>query len=152
RSETDARQKHLHLLRSRILRFVENDERIPKRPSAHERQRRDFDHTLFNEFRHSLVIDQVEERVVKRSQIRIDLVLQISWQEAELFAGLDRRARENYAVDPLRHQILHGHRHSQKSLAGSGRTYSENDVILFNRFEIALLIRAARGDLFATSR
>src|SRR5262249_20509117 len=31
RTEADARQKHLHLLGGRVLRLVENDERIPKR-------------------------------------------------------------------------------------------------------------------------
>src|SRR5215475_1380581 len=152
RPEADARQKHLHLLGGRVLGLVENDKRVPKGPSAHKRQRRDFNHTLFNELGHALVIDQVEERVVKRAQIRIDLVLQVSRQESELFAGLDSRARKADAIDPLRHQILHGHRNSEKRLAGSGRTYPENDVVLFNRFEITFLIGAARGDLFAAGR
>src|SRR6266508_3129048 len=152
RPEADARQKHLHLLGGRVLRLVENDKRIPQRTSPHECPRRDLDHALYNEFGHALVIDQIEERVVKRAQIRIDFVLQVSRQEAELFAGLDRRARKDDAIDSLRHQILHGHRHGQKCFAGSGGTYSENDVVLFNRFEVKFLIGAARGDLFTTGR
>src|SRR5262245_31595606 len=31
RPEADARQKHLHLFRGRVLRLVENDKRVPKR-------------------------------------------------------------------------------------------------------------------------
>src|SRR5215475_12067677 len=73
--EADARQKHLHLLGGGVLRRVEDDKRIPKGATPHECQRRDFDHALFNELSHALVIDQVEERVVKRAQIRIDFVL-----------------------------------------------------------------------------
>src|SRR5215475_697013 len=65
RSEADARQKHLHLFRGGILRLIQNDKRIPKRPAAHECQRRDFDHALFNELCDALVIDQIKERVVK---------------------------------------------------------------------------------------
>src|SRR5262245_23527071 len=34
--------------------------------ASHECQWRDFDHALLNELRHALVIDQIEERVVKR--------------------------------------------------------------------------------------
>src|SRR5215813_11585002 len=36
RPEADARQKHLHLFRGRVLRLVENDERVPQRTSPHE--------------------------------------------------------------------------------------------------------------------
>src|SRR5215470_3750616 len=152
RPEADARQKHLHLLGGRVLRLVENDKRVPQSTASHERQRRDLDHALFNELGHSLVIDQVEERVVKRAQIRIDFILQVPREEAELFARLDRRARKDDAIDPLRHQILYGHRHREKSFSSSGRTYPENNVVLFNRFEVTFLIGAARGDLFATGR
>src|SRR5215475_1710877 len=152
RPEADARQKHLHLFRGRVLRLVENDKRVPKRPSAHECQRRDLDHALFNKLGHALVIDQVEEGVVKRAQIRINFILQVPRQEAELFARLDRRARKDDAIDSLRHQILHGHRHREKSFSSSGWANPENDVVLFNRFEVTFLIGAARGDLFATGR
>src|SRR5262245_13729203 len=82
RSTADAGQKHLQLLGSRVLRLIENDKGIPQSAAAHKRQRRDFNHALFNELRHAFVIDQIEERVVKRAQIWIDLVLQISRQEA----------------------------------------------------------------------
>src|SRR5215475_13044568 len=66
RPEADARQKHLHLFRGRVLRLVENNKRIPKGATPHECQRRDLDHALFNKLGHALVIDQIEERIVKR--------------------------------------------------------------------------------------
>src|SRR5262249_45742468 len=83
RSEADARQKHRHLFRGRVLRLVEYDERIRERAPAHERQRRDFDHTLLKKLRHPFEIHQVKERVVKRAQVRINFVLQITGQKAE---------------------------------------------------------------------
>src|SRR5260221_10054563 len=38
--EAEPREEHLHLLGGRVLRLVEDDERVVQRPSAHERERR----------------------------------------------------------------------------------------------------------------
>jgi hypothetical protein len=38
RAEPEARQEHLHLLAGRVLRLVEDDERVVQRPAAHEAQ------------------------------------------------------------------------------------------------------------------
>jgi hypothetical protein len=43
RVEPDAGEEHLHLLGRRVLRFVEDDERVVERAAAHEGQRRDLD-------------------------------------------------------------------------------------------------------------
>ena len=43
RAEAETRQEHLHLLGGRVLRLVEDDERVVQRPAAHERDRRDLD-------------------------------------------------------------------------------------------------------------
>jgi len=39
----ESREKHLHLHRGRILRLVEDDDRVRQRASAHESERRDLD-------------------------------------------------------------------------------------------------------------
>src|SRR5207244_1878120 len=41
RAETNAREKHLHLLAGRVLRFIQNNKGIGERAAAHEGQRRD---------------------------------------------------------------------------------------------------------------
>jgi hypothetical protein len=41
--EAHARQEHLHLLGRRVLRLVEDHERVVQRAAAHERERRDLD-------------------------------------------------------------------------------------------------------------
>ena len=46
-ADADARQEHLHLLRRRVLRLVEDDEGVVERAPAHEGQRRDLDRVLF---------------------------------------------------------------------------------------------------------
>src|SRR5271157_3330238 len=39
RSESQPRQEHLHLFRSRVLRLIENDKRVIQGPPPHECQR-----------------------------------------------------------------------------------------------------------------
>src|SRR5205814_3821786 len=39
RAEAETSEEHLHLLRARVLRLVQNDERVVQRAPAHERER-----------------------------------------------------------------------------------------------------------------
>src|SRR5713226_348282 len=103
RSEAYPGEKHLHLFGSRVLRFVQNDERVSKRSPTHESEWRNFDHSLFEQPCNLLVIDQIEQRIIERAQVRINFVLQVTRQEAELLAGLNRRPRKHYSV----HSFLH---------------------------------------------
>ena len=50
RSVAQSGEKHLHLLAGRILRFVQDDKGIIKRPASHEGQRSHFDNTALNHF------------------------------------------------------------------------------------------------------
>src|SRR5262245_58827322 len=49
RSEAEARQEHLHLLRRGVLRLVEDDEGVVERAAAHERDRRHFDRSALEQ-------------------------------------------------------------------------------------------------------
>src|SRR5436190_18412621 len=48
RAEAESRQEHLHLLGSRVLGLVEDDEGVVERPAAHEGERRDLDRALLH--------------------------------------------------------------------------------------------------------
>src|SRR5262245_11174119 len=48
RAEAEPCQEHLHLLGARVLRLVEDDERVVQRAAAHERQRGDLDDALLH--------------------------------------------------------------------------------------------------------
>src|SRR5581483_12083989 len=76
RVKTKSRDEHLHLLRSSVLRLVENDEAVVQRASAHECDRSDFDGVALKVAIHLLLIQQVIQSVVKRAKIGIDLLLQ----------------------------------------------------------------------------
>jgi hypothetical protein len=49
RAETDARQEHLHLLGTGVLRLVKNDKGFVQRTAAHEGEWRNFDNIAFDQ-------------------------------------------------------------------------------------------------------
>src|SRR4051812_29594490 len=63
RVEPEPRQEHLHLLGARVLRLVEDHERVVQRAAAHEGQRRDLDHVALEVRRDLLRVDHVVQRV-----------------------------------------------------------------------------------------
>ena len=94
-------QKHLHLHRCGVLRLVEDDRGVRQRAAAHEGERRDLDLAGLQRALDDARIHQVEQRVVDRAQIGIDLLAHVAGQEAEPLAGFDRRPRQDDAVDFL---------------------------------------------------
>ena len=146
-AEADARQEHLHLLGRGVLRLVEDHERVVQRAAAHEGERRDLDGAALEQPLDLLGLEHVVERVVQRPQVRIDLLLQVAGQEAELLARLDRRARQHDAADLLGQQARDRLRHRQVGLAGAGRADAEDDVVLVDGFEVLPLRRRLGHDL-----
>ena len=98
RAEAEACQEHLHLLDRGVLRFVEDDERVIERAAAHECERRHFDDLPLDVARNAVETHHLVERVVHRPQVRIDLLRHVARQEAEPFAGFDRRPHEHDAT------------------------------------------------------
>ena len=66
-------------------------------------------------------VHHVVERVVERPQIGIDLLAHVAGQEAEPLAGLDRRPRQDDAVDLPALEQLRGVGDRELGLAGAGR-------------------------------
>ena len=83
RAEPEAGEEHLHLLRRRVLRLVEHDERVVERAAAHVGERGDLDRSRREQLGHDLGIHHLVERVVERAQVRVDLVGERAGQEAE---------------------------------------------------------------------
>ena len=145
-TEADTGEEHLHLFDGRVLRLIENDERIVQRPAAHVGERRDFDDLAFDELVDFLETEQFVQRVVERAQIRVDLLREIPRQEAELLAGFHGRPHQQNARDRLRLQRAHRTRHREVRLAGAGRADAETDVVHPDGRQVLALIRAARAD------
>jgi hypothetical protein len=147
RVEAQPREDHLHLLRRRVLRLVEDDEAVIERPSAHECQWRDLDLAALEERGDLLRLEHVVQRVEQRAQVRVDLRHQVARQEAEALAGLDRGAREDDAVDVAAAQRGGRQRDGEERLAGAGRTDPERHGVAPDRVDVALLVDGLRRDL-----
>ncbi len=132
--------------RRRVLRFVEDHERVVQRAAAHERERRHLDHAALDQALRLLEVHHVVQRVVERTQIRVHLLREVAGQEAELLARLDRGAREDHARDLLPIQRGDRHRHREIRLARAGRPDREHDVVRCDQLDVAALREVLRGD------
>src|ERR1051326_3799466 len=150
--EAHAGHEHLHLLGRRVLRLVQDDERIVQGAPAHEGDGRDLNHVALQVAVHSLLVHQVVERVIEWAEIGVDLLLQRSGQKAQALTGLDRRPCQDDPVHPLGIQRRDGHRHGEVGLARARGPDAEDHVVLFNSIDIASLVHALRLDLTFAER
>ncbi len=91
-------------------------------------------------------VHQVVKRVVDRAQIGIDFFAHVAGQKAEPLAGLDRRPRQHDAIDFLALEQLHGMRHRNPGLAGSGGAGRKHQRMALERANIGVLRRGAGAD------
>ena len=152
RTEPEAGQEHLHLFRCRVLRLVEDDERVVQRAAAHVCERRDLDRAPLHQARDDFGFEHVVQRVVERSQVRVDLLQDVAGQEAEAFAGFHRGPGEDDAVDFLGLQRLHRERDREIALAGTGRTDRERHGVVAHRVDVPLLPRRLGPDRLAAAQ
>src|SRR2546423_8552130 len=122
RAESETREEHLHLRRGRVLRLVEDDERLVQRAATHVPERSDLDLAALGGACETLRRHELVERVVQRAKVRIDLLLQVARQESEPLPRLHGRPREdeatNFAIAQRRD--AHGNRQKRLALAGWG--------------------------------
>ena len=74
-------------------------------------------------------VHEVVQRVVDRAQVGIDLVAHVARQEAQPFAGLDRRPRQDQALDGAPFQQRDRVADREPGLAGAGRTFGEDEFV-----------------------
>ena len=134
------------------MRLVEDDEAVVERAPAHIRQRRDLDVAALEILRVGVRTEHLKERVVQRAQIGVNLVLQVAGQEAQPLARLDRRAREDDAVDALGAKRRDRLRHGKIRLARAGRADADRDRVLLDRVEIRALAERLCLDGLALGR
>src|SRR5262249_58709991 len=86
----------------------------------------------------------VIESVVDRPQIGIDLLAHVAGQETEPLAGLDRRSRQDDAVDLLALEQLYRVRDGKPGLSGTRRSGAEDQRMPPQRTDIGVLRGGAR--------
>jgi hypothetical protein len=79
---------------------------------------------------------QIVERVIKRPQIRIDLLLQAARQKAQPLARLHRRPHQDNPAHLLGIHRRHRHGDRQIRLARTRRPHAEGHIVLLNRLNI----------------
>ena len=141
------REKHLHLRNGRVLGFVQDNERIVQRAAAHVSQRNDLDQVLFHVAFDLLVVHHLAKRVEQRPQIRIDLGLQVTRQETEALARLDRGSHQHDLADRLLTQRFDRCGHREIRLARTSRSNAKHHSVLANRLQIAGLAFGAWTNL-----
>ena len=149
RPEAHAGEEHLHLLRGGVLGLVEDDEGVVQRAASHVRERRDLHGPALHEPRERVGARHLEQRVVERLHVRIDLLVERAGEEAQPLAGLDGRAGQDDPRDLSLLQRLHGHGDRQIRLPGAGGADREGDGRLADRVHVALLSEGLGRDALA---
>ena len=108
-------------------------------------KRRDLDLAALQRALDDARVHQVEQRVVDRPQIGIDLLAHVAGQEAEPLAGLHRRPRQDDAVDLLALEQLDGMGDREPGLAGAGGAGAEHQLMALERADIGVLRGGARA-------
>src|SRR4030095_16312116 len=80
---SQTRDKHLHLFRCGVLRLIHDDERVIEGPAAHECDGRNLDDVLLEITIDLLLVHEIVQRVVQRTEVRIYFFLQGPGQKAE---------------------------------------------------------------------
>ncbi len=137
--EAESGEEHLHLLLGGVLSLVENDEAVVKRSSAHIRERSNLDIALLDVLVVRLHSEHIEKRVVKRTQVGVDLALKVSGEKAELFARLNRGSGEDDPVDLLASERRNRHRDREVGFARSRGAYAEGYGVFGYRLAVFLL-------------
>ena len=91
-------------------------------------------------------LHEVVERVVDRTQIGIDLLAHVARQEAEPLAGLDRRTGQDEALRLALLQERDGVADGEPGLAGAGRPFGEDELVLLQELDVEVLGRVAGAD------
>ncbi len=99
-----------------------------------------------------LGIHHVVQRVVERTQVRVDLLAQRAGQKAKPLTGLHRGPGQDDAGDLLGLQRADRLGHGQVGLAGAGRADPEHDGVVVDRVDVALLIERLGPNRLAATR
>src|SRR5262249_16287491 len=110
-----------------------------------ESERRDLDLAGLQRAFDDARIHQIVERVVDRAQIRIDLLAHIAGKESEPLARLDRRTRENDAIDLLALEQLHRVGDREPGFAGARRPAAQDHPVAARRGDRGVAAGGARG-------
>ena len=148
-AEANAGEEHFHLLGRRVLRFIENDERLVERATAHERKRGHLNHISLNESRNPIKAHHFIKRVVHRAQVRIHFLSEIARQKSQPLTGFDCRPHQHNSADTIRRERFDRARDREIRFARARRTDAESQIPCPYVRQIVALVSASRTDTAA---
>src|SRR5881392_1224632 len=83
RVHSQAREEHFHLHSGRVLGLIENHEGVGEGATPHVGEWRDLDGAAVGRLLHPVAGHHVLQRVVQRSQVRVDLLVHVAGEELE---------------------------------------------------------------------
>ena len=93
--DTQAGQKHEHLLRRGILRFIKDDESVVQGAPPHIGQGGNFDNGSFSVLLKFIGGQHIMQGIMQWPEVRSDLLIKIARQKAQRFAGFNGGPGEN---------------------------------------------------------
>ena len=143
---THTGEKHLDLLGSRVLGFVQNNYGIIQRTSTHESQRGNLDDIQLHVFLQLGSRNHVLQGIVQRLQVGVDFILHVAWQETQFLTRLHGRAAQDDFFDFLVLQCPYCQCNGGIGLTRTGGTDGKNHVILFKLLHQFQLVLASGDD------
>ena len=137
--KTDSCQEHLHLCRSGILCFIQNDKCIIQSTTSHIGKRSNLDQAFFHIFCKAVCPHDLIKCIIQGTKIRIDLTLEISRKKSQFLAGFNGRSGKNNPGNFFIAECGYCHSHGKICLTGSCRPHSKYDHLLTDLFHIILL-------------
>ena len=122
-------EKHFKLSEVCVLRLVKYYTGPVKGAASHIGERGDLDDAVGHEFLEPSRRDHIPEGVIKRLQVRVELVFQVSWQEAEALSRLHCRACQYDAPYLPVLQCPYSKRNGDIGLSCASRPHGEDKVV-----------------------
>ena len=152
RIHAEPREKHFHLQDGRVLRFVQDHERVGQCAPPHERERGNLDGTGLERPLDALGRHHRVQRVVERPQVGVNLRLHVAREEAQVLACLDRWPGQDDPAHPLARQCVHGRGHGEIGLARPGGPDADDDIVVGDLSQVLGLSWRFRRDDGADAR
>ena len=143
---SEAGKEHEHLFGGGVLAFVEDDEGAVESATAHVGEGGDLEDSLIHHLLDFFDIEHIVEGVVEGAEVRENLFLEISREEAEGFPCFDGGAGEDDTTNLIGFEVGDSKGHGEVGLTGAGRADAEGEIVVANGVDVRFLKEGFRED------
>jgi hypothetical protein len=136
---SEAGEEHEHLFGGGVLAFVEDDESAVESTTAHVSEGGDFEDSLVHHLLDFFDIEHIVEGVVEGAEVRENLFLKVSREEAEGFACFDGGAGKDDTANFIGFEVGDGKGHGEVGFAGARWADAEGEIVVANGVDVGFL-------------